>query len=233
LVTARRKPLALHPRESMTKISRNVLSDKVYAAIKEMIANHRFQPGARLNVERISKELEVSRTPVWEAVRRLQQEGLLQNIPYRGVFMVEMTLERALELYQAREGLEGVAARLAALDPSEKILDKMKETLENQVMMFEKGDLLGYSRTDFDFHGMIHKMSRNTVLQEMLDSLKTKMQPITMEVRPLLPRLYEDHLEIVELIRSKDPEKSEKAMRRHNRVVQNQIQKEIERLAGL
>jgi len=98
----------------MPKISRNVLSNKVYAAIKEMVANHRFQPGARLNVEKISKELEVSRTPVWEAVRRLQQEGLLQNIPYRGVFMVEMTLERALELYQVREALEGLAARLAA-----------------------------------------------------------------------------------------------------------------------
>ncbi len=73
-------------------------------------------------------------------------------------------------------------------------------------------------------------MSRNSVLQEMLESLKTKMQPITMEVRPILPRLYEDHLEIMEAIRSKDPEKSEKILRRHNRVVQNQIQKEIEQL---
>jgi DNA-binding GntR family transcriptional regulator len=216
----------------MPKISRNVLSNKVYAAIKEMVANHRFQPGARLNVEKISKELEVSRTPVWEAVRRLQQEGLLQNIPYRGVFMVEMTLERALELYQVREALEGLAARLAALYANEKILDKMGEILENQTKVVEKGDLLGYSRTDFDFHGLIHKMSRNAVLQEMLESLKTKMQPITVEVRPLLPRLYEDHLEIIAVIRSKDPEKSEKVLRRHNRVVQTQIQKEIERLGG-
>ena len=197
-----------------------------------MVANHRFQPGARLNVEKISKELEVSRTPVWEAVRRLQQEGLLQNIPYRGVFMVEMTLERALELYQVREALEGLAARLAALYANEKILDKMGEILENQIKVVEKGDLLSYSRTDFDFHGLIHKMSRNAVLQEMLESLKTKMQPITVEVRPLLPRLYEDHLEIIDVIRSKDPEKSEKVLRRHNRVVQTQIQKEIERLGG-
>jgi DNA-binding GntR family transcriptional regulator len=216
----------------MPKISRNVLSNKVYAAIKEMVTNHRFQPGARLNVERISKELEVSRTPVWEAVRRLQQEGLLQNIPYRGVFMAEMTLERALELYQVREALEGLAARLAALYANEKILDKMGEILENQIKVVEKGDLLGYSRTDFDFHGLIHKMSRNAVLQEMLESLKTKMQPITVEVRPLLQRLYEDHLEIIDVIRAKDPEKSEKVLRRHNRVVQTQIQKEIERLGG-
>ena len=214
----------------MPKISRNVLSSKVYAALKEMIANHRFQPGARLNVEKISKELEVSRTPVWEAVRRLQQEGLLENIPYRGVFMVEMTLERALELYQMREALEGLAARLAALYANEKILEKMNETLQAQVKVIEKGDLLGYSRSDFEFHSLIHEMSRNSVLQEMLDSLKAKMQPITMEVRPILPRLYEDHLEILEAIRSKDPEKSEKILRRHNRVVQNQIQKEIEQL---
>jgi DNA-binding GntR family transcriptional regulator len=216
----------------MPKIIRNVLSNKVYAAIKEMVTNHRFQPGARLNVEKISKELEVSRTPVWEAVRRLQQEGLLQNIPYRGVFMAEMTLERALELYQVREALEGLAARLAALCANEKILDKMGEILENQIKVVEKGDLLGYSRTDFDFHSLIHKMSRNAVLQEMLESLKTKMQPITVEVRPLLPRLYEDHLEIIDVLRAKDPEKSEKVLRRHNRVVQTQIQKEIERLGG-
>ena len=216
----------------MPKISRNVLSSKVYTAIKEMISNHRFQPGARLNVEKISKELEVSRTPVWEAVRRLQQEGLLENIPYRGVFMAEMTLERALELYQVREALEGLAARLAALYANEKLIEKMGETLENQIKVIEKGDLVGYSRTDFDFHGLIHKMSHNSVLQEMLESLKAKMQPITMEVRPILPKLYEDHLEILEAIRSKDPDKSEKILRRHNRVVQIQIQKEIEHLGG-
>ncbi len=215
----------------MPKISRNVLSSKVYAALKEMIANHRFQPGARLNVEKISKELEVSRTPVWEAVRRLQQEGLLENIPYRGVFMVEMTLERALELYQVREALEGLAARLAASYGNEKGIEKMKEVLENQSRVIEKGDLLAYSRTDFEFHGLIHKMSHNSVLQEMLETLKAKMQPITMEVKPILPKLYEDHVEIVEAMESRDPEKSEKMLRRHNRVVQTQIQKEIDQLA--
>jgi DNA-binding GntR family transcriptional regulator len=214
----------------LPKISKNVLSSKVYTALREMIANHRFQPGARLNVEKISKELEVSRTPVWEAVRRLQQEGLVENIPYRGVFMVEMTLERALELYQIREALEGLAARLAALSANGKILEKMNETLQAQARVIQKGDLLGYSRSDFEFHSLIHRMSRNAVLHEMLDSLRAKMQPVTMEVRSILPRLYEDHLEIMEAIRSKDPEKSERILRRHNRIVQNQIQKEIESL---
>ncbi len=214
----------------MPKISRTVLSTKVYAALKEMIADYRFKPGTRLNVERISKELDVSRTPVWEAVRRLQQEGLLENIPYRGVFMVEMTLDRALELYQVREVLEGLAARLAALYASEKTIEKMEEVLKGQLKVIEKGDLVGYSQTDFEFHGLIHKASRNSALQDMLGSLKAKMQPISMEMRPLLPKLYDDHVEMIEAIRSKDPEKSEKLLRRHNRAVQVQIQREIESL---
>jgi DNA-binding GntR family transcriptional regulator len=214
----------------LSKINKNVLSSKVYAALREMIAHHRFQPGTRLNVEKISKELEVSRTPVWEAVRRLQQEGLLENIPYRGVFMVEMTLERALELYQIREVLEGLAARLAAAASNGKILAKMDEILEVQSKVIQRGDLLGYSRSDFEFHSLIHRMSRNAVLQEMLDSLRAKMQPVTMEVRSILPRLYEDHLEMMEALRSRDPEKSERILRRHNRIVQSQIQREIESL---
>ena len=113
---------------------------------------------------------------------------------------------------------------------NEKMIDKMGEVLKDQWKVIEKGDLVGYSQTDYEFHGLIYKSSRNAALQDMLGSLKAKMQPITMEVRPLLPKLYEDHLEMIEAIRSKDPEKSEKLLRRHNRAVQIQIQKEIESL---
>jgi len=214
----------------MPKISRNILSNKVYNALKEMIAQHRFQPGARINVERLSKELDVSRTPVWEAVRRLEVEGLVKNIPYRGVFMVEMTLQRALELYQVREVLEGLAGRLAAQNTSAKTVEKMTEALGGQVKIIEKGDLLGYSRSDFEFHGLIHKMSRNAVLQEMLESLRAKMQPISMDIKAILPRLYQDHKEILKVLQSKDPDMTEKILRRHNRAVQNQIKMEIEML---
>jgi DNA-binding GntR family transcriptional regulator len=214
----------------MAKISKKVLSSRVYEILRDMIAEHRFKPGARINVEGLSKELGVSRTPVWEAVRRLQLEGLVENIPYRGVFMVEMTLQRALELYQVREVLEGLAGRLAAQHVSEKALERMAKGLEVQVDVIEKGDLLGYSQYDFDFHSVIHKLSHNAVLQEMLETLKAKMQPINMDVKPILSRLYEDHTEILDALKSKDADQMEKVLRRHNRVVQNQIKKEMETL---
>jgi DNA-binding GntR family transcriptional regulator len=212
----------------MAKINKKVLSSKVYETLRGMISEHRFKPGARINVEGLSKELGVSRTPVWEAVRRLELEGLVENIPYRGVFMVEMTLPRALELYQVREVLEGLAGRLAAQNVSEKALERMVKGLEVQVEVIERGDLLGYSQYDFDFHSIIHKLSHNSVLQEMLETLKAKMQPINMDVKPILPRLYEDHTDILNALRSKDSDQMEKVLRRHNRVVQNQIKKELE-----
>ena len=98
----------------MAKLQREKLSNQIYAVLKEMIADHRFLPGARLNIESIARELDVSRTPVWEAVRRLEQEGLVEDIHNRGVFMSYLTAEKALDLYAVREVLEGMAARLAA-----------------------------------------------------------------------------------------------------------------------
>ena len=212
----------------MVRIKKEVLSSKVYGALKEMIAHYRFQPGARLNVEKLTSELKVSRTPVWEAVRRLEQEGLLKSIPNRGVFMVDMTLPMALELYQVRGVLDGLAGRLAAQQIDKKMLDRMAKCLEAQARVIEEGDLIGYSKLDFDFHTMIYKTSRNAFLQEMLDSLKMKMQPLNLQIRPILLRLYQDHMEILETFRSKDPEAAERALVRHNRKVENQIRREIE-----
>jgi DNA-binding GntR family transcriptional regulator len=216
----------------MGKIIRKVLSSQVYDTLREMIAQHRFQPGCWLNVERLSKELNVSRTPVWEAVRRLEVEGLVNNIPYRGVFMTEMTLQRALELYQVREVLEGLAGRLAAGHMNEKIHERMAESLQNQLKSIQDGDVVAYSQSDFEFHAIIHKTSHNSVLQEMLESLKAKMQPIHMDVRPILRRLYEDHHQILKALQSRDAEATDRIIRRHNRVVQSQIRREIESSGG-
>ena len=99
----------------MPKIVSKKLSNKVYLVLKDMIANYRFKPGSRLNVEQLTKELGVSRTPVWEAVSRLEQEGLLETIPNRGVFMTVLTPQKSLQLYQVREVLESMAGGLAAI----------------------------------------------------------------------------------------------------------------------
>jgi DNA-binding GntR family transcriptional regulator len=212
----------------MAKIKKEVMSSKVYSALKVMIADYRFKPGARVNVEKVSRELGVSRTPVWEAVRRLEQEGLLKNIPNRGVFMVEMTLDMAYELFQVRGALERLVGRLAAENMDNRTFEKLSTCVEDQLKVIEKEDPLGYSRLDFEFHSIIYKASRNLVLAEMLDSVRTKMQPVSMQIMPILPRLYQDHLKILEAMRSKDPDLAETSFIHHNENVLDQIKKDME-----
>jgi len=212
----------------MIKVTKDRLSNQVYTILKGMIANYRFNPGTRVNVEQIAKEVGASRTPVWEAVHRLVQEGLLENIPNRGVFMCALTPKQAIELYTVRESLEALAARLAIQSIDEKTLEKMKKCLEQQYKVVQKEDLVSYSRLDFDFHALVYEASGNRTLQEMLETIKNKMRPIAMHITPILSSLYHDHVEILEAFEEKNPDKAEAAFRKHNHQMIVQIQSSME-----
>ena len=209
------------------------LSDQVYVVLKGMIADHRFSPGARVNVEVITKELGVSRTPVWEAVRRLQQEGLLENIPNRGVFMVVLSTAKALHLYAVREVLEGLAAKEAARTFSEPALARMETLLDAQRAAVEAQDLLTYSRLDFDFHAMVYVECGNPYLREMLDSIRHKMRPMSLRTAPILGDLYQDHVALFEAFKAHDPERAEQVFLRHNRRMINLITSQAEEKRGV
>ena len=208
-------------------IVREKLSNKVYFLIKEMIANHRFEPGARINVERLTKEFGVSRTPVWEAIGRLEQEGLVENLPNRGVFMAVLTADMALWLYEVREVLEGMAARLAAARINPEALFKLETLLLEQAPIVDSGDLIAYSRSDFEFHATIYEASGNPVLQESLETIKNKMRPLSVRVKPALTLLYRDHQLIHESLSRGKSEDSEKYMRIHNQRVMSLIREKM------
>ncbi len=217
----------------MVRAKKEVLSAKVYYLLREMVANYRFQPGCHMNVEKLARELKVSRAPVWEAIRRLQQEGLVQDIPNRGVFMMEMSLAKAFELFEVRQALEGLAGRLAARHMDQRTLRKMAQCLEEQSQVIAKGDLVGYSRLDYQFHALVYRKSKNSFLCETLDSIKLRMQPVNFRIMPLLIPLYQDHSEILKALQDQDPSRAEKAFHKHNRRVLVQIKAEAGREAAL
>jgi DNA-binding GntR family transcriptional regulator len=213
----------------MQKIERKKLSNQVYDILKDMIINHRFQPGTRINVEQITKEIGVSRTPVWEAVSRLEHEALVVNIPNRGVFMAVLTPEQALELYAVRQVLEGLAARLAATCISEQMLAKMADCLERQQQVIDKQDLREYSILDFQFHATVYEACGNSCLQEMLEAIKNKMRPIrlSLQLQPILPRLYADHVRLFKALQSHDADGAEQVFCEHNQFMIALIKQEL------
>ncbi len=211
----------------MPKVKRNDADKKVYSALKGMIADYRFQPGVRLRIEELAKELGASRTTVSEAIKRLEQEGLLKNMPRRGIVMVEMTLEKSFELFQVRGTLETLVGKLAAENIDNGTITKMAKCLEEQQEVVKKGDLIRYSQLDFDFHSMIYKMTRNSFLEELLDSIKAKMRPFDIHLKPILTQLYQDHVKIFEALRSKNPVAAEKAFAQHNEKIIDRIKEQI------
>jgi DNA-binding GntR family transcriptional regulator len=211
----------------MIKVSKQRLSLQVYDILKKMIADHRFSPGVRINVEQIAKEVGASRTPVWEAVHRLIQEGLLENIPNRGVFMLSLTPKVAIELYIVREALEGLAARYAVPQVNERVLKKMAKLIDDQRKMVEEENLVGYSQLDYEFHALVYELSGNRTLLEILGAVKNKMRPLALHVTPILSRLLEDHMEILAAFQDRDADRAEAAFSNHNLKMIEQIKQNM------
>ena len=111
-----------------------------------------------------------------------------------------------------------MAARLAAVRINQKSLVLMEICLEKQKIVVDQQNLEEYSRLDFQFHATVYELSGNAYLQEMLEAIKNKMRPIqlSIQIEPVLPRLYEDHVKLLNALREQDPDKAERVFREHN-----------------
>jgi len=207
----------------MAKIIKENLNTKVYSALKQMITNYRFKPGERINVEQIAKELGVSRTPIWEAIRRLEHEGLVFNSPNKGVFMFTLSTEEALDLIAVRETLESMAAKLAAERIDDRTLNKLEKILEKQKKIVENKDMLAYSQADTDFHAMIYATTGNMFLCEVLENIFSKLRPVAIHVGDFIQGFYKDHIEILKALKSRDPKKVQECLHRHTQYIMNII----------
>lgn len=201
---------------------------QAYEALKAMILDRRFPPGARINVEQVAKELGVSRTPVWEAVAHLAREGLVTNPPHRGVFVAILTPQDILDLYAVRDVTEGLAARLAATRIDESALERMDASLAEQSAVLARPDLAAYSALDAEFHAIVCEHCGNRHLQEVLRSLGDKIWPLKAPVTPFLPQLYEDHRHLFDALKARQPDRAEAVIHKHNRLIMEAIGKSME-----
>lgn len=207
------------------KLRRTTLKDQAYRALREMIASHRFTSGTWINTEQLAKELGVSRTPVWQALKELEKEGLVRHEPNRGIRMLEMTPEMAVDLYEVRGALEGMAAGLAAGRISARSIQRLEAILAQQGKLVERADSLGYSKSDFEFHAVLYDSCGNWLLNELLDNIKSKARPFVRDITPIMGELYQDHRALVEALKRSDGQAAKRAMLRHNRRMRRLVER--------
>jgi len=196
------------------------LNQRVYAVIKENIINSKFPSGSRLQEDFLVNELGISKTPIKLALARLEQENLVETIPHRGTYVVQLNEESMRKLYTLREVLEGLAARLAAKHISDQDIQKIKKNLTRFNPSSGNLALKSYLEIDAMFHQIIMNASENPYLQE---SLEHQYDLITMyKLKIASKRLntnesYLEHLKIFEALEAGESEIAEQAMRHHIR----------------
>ena len=200
-------------------IGGGVLKDWVGATLREAILQGYFRPGEKLDQDLIAEELNVSRTPVREAVMMLEAEGFVEIRPRRGAFVVTLSRQDIHDICEIRGLLEAEAVRQAAPQVSESVLDKMERSLDETQARFEAGDVAGHFESDIFFHETIISLAENKLLQEMLGSLTNRIARLRhfAQLQPgqHLVESFQEHRTILQAMRRRDAEAAAEAMRVH------------------
>lgn len=211
------KNLGPSPFSEPTDAQRNASRGEfVYQQLRTAISEGRFQPGARIREEEVAHHLGVSRTPVREAIRRLQTRGLLTMAPGSGLIIVELSKQQTLELYAFRELLEGAAARLAAQHVSPSEIDALRHIQEEFRQHMDDPKQL--ARINRLFHSTIIDAAHN---QYMLDSLNNLTDALallrntTFSVPGRPETALIEHEAIITAIAARDSDAAEQAARSH------------------
>ncbi len=194
-------------------------AEAVYRALRHGIVHGDLAPGAPLRSDALATELMVSRTPVREALRKLEAEGLVAHAGAR--LVVRAFSEQDLnELFYVREALEGMAARLAAENATPAELAQIGELIEDMEAACERGDVGGFRRLAGEFHQAIYRASHNSRLLEASQSLLDHVRQIQSSTlygagRPA--QALDEHRRLLDAIAARDGDRAEELARAHRR----------------
>ena len=215
----------------MKKLRRSSLSDDAYTFIRALfLSGDRYSPGDKISVEELSRELGVSRTPLWGAVYRLEAEGIVEIVPRLGVYLVDYDPRKVIEIYMAREALEGVAARLAAERITERQIAALQANIDVQRAHLKKGEIDKYYAAALDFHEEIIGIAASKTIGRLLGSIfaQIKAMRVQRNYTPMhLPQSCDDHERLLEEFRRRDPEMAEHEARRHIRDLADEIRRSL------
>lgn len=186
-----------------------------------MILSNELEPGTRLVVRLLCEKLGLSPTPIKEALVALEQEGLVVSQARRGYSVAALDLEDIQKLYELREAIEGLAARLAAERGAEPLLEQMEAAQRAHLRQLEEGDLEGSGETDLAFHEALWQASENRHLIQVASTFPAKMRLVMTSIRAAMPERHglavQEHEQILADVRSGRPEQAEQSMREHIR----------------
>ena len=185
------------------------LRDSVLISLRQSILTGEMKPGERLMEIPLSKKMDVSRTPIREAIRILELEGLVTMTPRKGVVVAQISEESLRDVLEVRRALDKLAITLACERITEEEIAQLNEAGMRFAEVIGTKDVIEISRADVAFHDIITKASKNEKLQEMMSSLSEEVYRFRFEYIKDADHhtlLVEEHKAIYEAIRNRDVE---------------------------
>lgn len=195
--------------------SPSLQGEAAYLRILEDIRTGQLPPGARLTESELAERLAISRTPVREAIRRLEADGLVTHAPRVGAMVRRLDYAEVMELYEMRNVLEGTAARMAARSASD---TELAELAAINAEMAGTSEPLRLASLNQKFHLTLIDAARNRYLVKAVQSVHKTMLilgPTTLEEEGRAQAAVAEHDEVLEALAARDGAKAEAAMRRH------------------
>lgn len=203
--------------KSIPEIKKIPLNERVYRTLMELIANGTFPAGTELKEQHLAKQMNVSATPVREALKKLASDGLIEIIPYHGAVVRTLNQREITEAYACREALERLAVSEAIEHMEPQDIQNLYELIESYRDSEDSSEIFAASQK---FDEYIYQMSQNHILRELLGMLKgtisrdKKYSSSNIERRSAI---YEEHRAIVEAMEVRDKTRAQEAVSIHIR----------------
>lgn len=216
----------------MSILTTTSITAQVTNAIREAIVTGEYEPGKKLSEAALSEYYEISRTPIREALKQLEREGLVEIIPRVGTCVTKPTEKELIELFTVKEALEGLAAGILADSGNTKAIEEVQKSVATMEKAVQTADHKLYVEANSLFHTAILEGSDNSKLRFLLNLLLNQIGYsryvyLSLEVPKRIEKSLQEHQAILNAILRGDREEAEKTMREHVRASGLELQKGI------
>ena len=209
------------------------LREVIFDTLREAIITGELKPGERLMEVKLADKMGVSRTPVREAIRMLELEGLVDMLPRKGAHVAELSDKDKMDVLEVRAAMDSLATRLAAERISDEEIKELKQIQTQFVSYTEKENLQGTIKKDVEFHELIYRASRNDRLLQISNNLREQIQRfrvIYLKDYSSAGNLIKEHEDICNAISARNTEMAQKYAQVHINNQEKVITKAIKNL---
>jgi DNA-binding GntR family transcriptional regulator len=202
----------------LTEISQKTLESQVLDRLREAIVEGVFKPDSQINQVQVAAQFKTSRGPIRAALNKLEEEGLVVNIPHRGTFVTPLNQKIVSDIYGVRSVLEAYGVRLAISRMNEADFQALHEIYKQMQCAAQTGDIKNVINLDFELHKALIEKSNNRTLIQSWSLLQIQVRRILAFryfSHPYLQEMVDSHTELIELARQGDADLAAKVMEKH------------------